>query len=334
MPSLPTSPLSWSRREFIAGCAGAAAWAAGGATGSAAVSASERGAATAAATTLPGAWHVFAKPFHALSYGATAELIAEAGFGGIDFTVRPGGHVLPERVKEDLPRAVEAARAAGLRVDMITTGILSLATPHAESVLRTAADLGITVYRLGMANYDRALGVLGTLAKVKRELAELAELNAKLGLHGGFQNHAGTWRLGAAGWDLYEVLRELDPRWLGCQYDIRHATAVSGTSWPVTLELLQPWIRSTVAKDFRWEQAPGKQSIVNVPLGEGVVDFPAYFSQVRALGIGGPRSLHVEYAPFEPPVKNPEATMRAAWLAALRKDAANLQRFLGVTSLR
>src|SRR6476620_11437043 len=54
--------------------------------------------------------HVFSKPLHWLSHAETAKIIAAAGYGGIDYTVRvPQGHVLPEKVQEDLPRAVDAA---------------------------------------------------------------------------------------------------------------------------------------------------------------------------------------------------------------------------------
>ena len=56
---------------------------------------------------------VFSKHLQWLDYEAMAELAAEIGFDGVDLTVRPKGHVLPERVDRDLPRAVDAVRKAG-----------------------------------------------------------------------------------------------------------------------------------------------------------------------------------------------------------------------------
>jgi hypothetical protein len=44
------------------------------------------------------------------------------GFDGLDLTVRPGGHVLPERAADELPEAVATIRGEGLDVPMITTG--------------------------------------------------------------------------------------------------------------------------------------------------------------------------------------------------------------------
>jgi sugar phosphate isomerase/epimerase len=253
-------------------------------------------------------------------------MIAEAGFGGIDYTVRPGGHVVPEKVQEDLPRAVEAAKRAGLKVDMITTGITSARDPHTEPLLRTAAKLGVKLYRFGNFSYDEKLGVMGSLAKHRETIKELAALNQRLGLHGAIQNHAGT-RVGGPVWDLYEILRDVDPQWTGVQYDIRHAVVEGGQSWPLALKLVAKWIRCLDLKDFQWQQAPGKATIENVPIGEGVVPFATYFDLVARLKIRGPVSVHFEYPPFER-AQVPAAEKRPRLLAAMKKDLAALRRYL------
>jgi L-ribulose-5-phosphate 3-epimerase len=276
----------------------------------------------------PSTIHVFSKPLHWMSHADTARIIADAGFGGIDYTVRvPQGHVLPERVQEDLPRAIDAAHAAGLKVEMITTEINNARDKHTETVLRTAAKLGVKYYRTGTWNYDLKLGVVGTLERMKPGLKELADLNKSLGIHGAMQNHAGT-RVGSAIWDMYELLRDIDPRWLGVQYDIRHATVEGGQSWPLPLRLLAPWIKCTDMKDFKWEQSPGKAVIENVPIGEGVVNFDAYFKLARELNLGGPISVHLEYPPFERAPQLPEAEKRTAFLAAMKKDCTALKAFM------
>ena len=50
----------------------------------------------------------FIKFLQDLTYPDLARKIREMGFDGIEATVRDGGHVLPERVEEDLPRLVGA----------------------------------------------------------------------------------------------------------------------------------------------------------------------------------------------------------------------------------
>ena len=318
------SPVT--RRDFISTLALA------GAAAPLASFAAEKSAAPAAAPAVgagpagPTTIHVFSKPMHQWSHAETAQLIAECGFGGIDYTVRTAqAHVLPEKVEEDLPRAIDAAHAAGLKVEMITTDIKSVREPHTETLLRTAAKHGVKFYRLGNWNYDAKLGVLGTFEKLRPGLQELAAFNASLGLHGAMQNHSGT-RIGSAVWDLYHLLRDIDPRGLGVQYDIRHATTEGGQSWPVALKLIAPWVRCTDIKDFKWQQSPGKAVVEATPLGEGIVPLDAYFKLVRELKIGGPMSVHLEYSPFEkPPQPLSKDEQRVQFANWMKKDCAVLK---------
>src|ERR1700722_5210151 len=66
---------------------------------------------------------VFSKHFQWTNVQEAASIARDIGFDGVDPTVRNGGHVLPERVQADLPKAVETVRKAGLEVPMITTEI-------------------------------------------------------------------------------------------------------------------------------------------------------------------------------------------------------------------
>lgn len=237
---------------------------------------------------------VFSKHLQFLGYDAMAQTAAEIGFDGVDLTVRPGGHVLPERVERDLPRAVEAVRRAGLQVPMMTTAIATLDDPHAEIVLRTAADLGIRHYRMNWVPYEDDGGVRAAIEAYRPKLERLAALNEELGLHGAYQNHAGRL-IGAPVWDLDVLFDGLDPRYIGAQYDIRHATVEGANTWSLGLRLIASYVRTTVIKDFEWEERDGRWTVKNVPLGEGMVDFEAYFDLVRHLDISGPISLHFEY---------------------------------------
>jgi len=318
-------PLHPTRRDFISTLALA------GAALPLTSRAAEKSASSAKTTLTPAlagptTVHVFSKPLHMMSHAETAKLIASCGYGGIDYTVRKAqAHVLPEKAAEDLPRAIDAARAAGLKVEMITTDITSVREPHTETLLRTAAKHGVKFYRLGNWNYDPKLGVLGTIEKLKPEMNALAALNASLGIHGAIQNHAGT-RIGGPVWDLYHLLKDIDPRALGVQYDIRHGTVEGAQSWPLQLRLLAPWIRCSDMKDFKWTQSPGKAVIDNVPLGEGIVPHDAYFKVVKELGIGGPISMHLEYSPFEKPPASLSAADRLTQMTSfMKKDLAVLK---------
>ncbi|MSU66774.1 MAG: sugar phosphate isomerase/epimerase [Opitutus sp.] len=322
----PPVPIpTYSRRDFVGLLAKA-----GAAVPIAGLAAQAHAAQPAATTSAPASaaptcLHVFSKPLQWMSYDETAALLAEAGYGGIDIGVRPGGYVLPEKVETDLPRAVEAARKHGLKMEMIVTAITDPREKYAETILKTAAQLGVKCYRLGYVSYDDKAGVWASLQKHKATFQALAELNARCGIHGAYQNHAGV-RVGGPVWDLHELVRDADPRWLGVQYDVRHATAEGGESWPVGFRLLQPWIRCTDIKDFHWVQSAGKGVIEDVPMGEGIVNFDLYFQLVRELKVTGPISVHFEYPPFER-LKEPlpPAKKREVFLAAMKKDLAVLK---------
>jgi len=245
---------------------------------------------------------------------------------GADLTVRPGGHVLPKNVERDLPRAVKAFEEAGLTIEMMASAITDPEDPLTEKVLQTASELGIRYYRLGYYSYDPAISVVQNLEKIKVQMAGLALLNEKYKIHGAYQNHAGS-NFGAPVWDLWTVIRDMDPRWTGCQYDVRHATVEGNRSWPLGMNLLKDHIHCMVIKDFKWGEKDAKAIEVNVPIGEGIVDFPAYFGLVKELGIQGPITLHLEY-PMFPEKEMTKAEMKAHAIQLMRKDVDALKKYL------
>ena len=270
---------------------------------------------------------IFGKHLQWLEYGAAADTAAEAGFDALDIPVRPRGHVLPERVEEDLPRAVEAARRAGLSVPMITTGITAADDPHAETVLRTAAGLGLGHYRMGRFRYDD--GVRSTLDGLVPRLRDLATLNESLGIRASYQNHSGT-DLGAAVWDLLLVLEKVGSRWIGCQYDVRHGVVEGAYSWVRDLEVIAPFAHTLAVKDFVWARTAEGWRVQNVPLGEGMVPLADYVRELRRLGVSAPFSLHFEY-PL-PGEELPVADRRRKAVEALRRDVDVLRTALADTS--
>lgn len=303
------------------------------------------GAATATLGTLPDAANsadrkdnknpicIFSKHLQWLDYRETAEIVAEIGFDGIDLTVRPKGHVLPERVQEDLPRALEAAQTAGLSIPMMTTAIQEPDDPLTERVLKTAQACGVKVYRMGYWSYDAGKTIPQSLAALKSKMQQLAALNETYRIHGAYQNHAGQ-RIGAPVWDLYHLLEGVNPNWAGCQYDVRHATLEGGTCWPLGLKLMAPFIRSTVIKDFQWEKQGNKWRGVSVPLGQGMVDFKAYFKLVKSHRIEGPISLHYEYPVYDKSDKNlSKGQRRKQTIANMRRDLLGLRKMLNEAEL-
>jgi sugar phosphate isomerase/epimerase len=238
---------------------------------------------------------IFSKHLQWLDYKGMAQRTAELGFDGIDLTVRSGGHVLPDRVEADLPKAVEAIKSAGIKPLMMATDINDPDDPKTEKILRTASALGIQYYRLGKYRYNDSKSIVSTLNEARPKIRDLAAMNKHYNIHGDYQNHAGSRYVGAPVWDLWELLKDLDPKYIGCQFDIRHATVEGGLAWPLHLKIISPWIKTLVVKDFFWEKQKSRWQPVNCPLGKGAVDFIHYFQLLKTLSISGPVSVHYEY---------------------------------------
>lgn len=274
--------------------------------------------------------NVFTKHLAEFGYDDLAALCAEAGFDGLDLTVRPGGHVLPERVADDLPRAVEAARKAGIGIPMIVTALTNADSPQAEAIVRTAAAQGVTAYRTGWLDYDLKQSIEKNLRTHRAALLSLAKFNERHRIHGAYQNHSGL-RVGAPVWDLAELLRGQDARYLGCQYDLHHATIEGFNSWVLGFQQIASFVRTLDVKDFRWTNAGGKWRNESVPLGEGLVNFPALFQLVKELGLQPQVSLHFEY-PM--PTSVDPAERRRQLVALMKKDLGVLHGWLRAAGLR
>jgi L-ribulose-5-phosphate 3-epimerase len=239
----------------------------------------------------------FSKHLPELSWGELGRKLHEAGFQGVDLTVRRAGHVLPERAAEDLPRAVEAIRAHGIDVPMITTELTSASDPTARPILSAAARLRIPFFKLGYWRYgdgdpERAV------RQAQADARGLAGLAREYGITAGFHNHAG--RVGLAGWDGKAVLQDLDPKWIGYYYDAQNATeegAVAG--WEVALRLALPRLKMAACKDFYWAKTNGRWVPVECALGEGMVNWSKVFTLLASVRFSGPLSVHQEYTPAD-----------------------------------
>lgn len=277
---------------------------------------------------------IFSKHLEWQDYEGMAASAAEVGFDGVALTVRPGGHVEPDRVEEDLPRAVEAVEAAGLDVPMMTSAVTDPGDPQTEVILRTASELGITHYRMGYFHYEDPLGVEATLEELQPRFRDLAQLNREYEMFAGYQNHAGADYVGAPLWDIWTLVTDLDPRWIGVQFDLRHATVMGQDSWPVQFGLLAPHVHMIVAKDFRWRLEDGNLEAENCPLGEGVVDFESYFQLLRDVSFSGPISLHLEYPLGGANRGREEITIPGDEVrAAMRRDLQTLRSMLAEAGL-
>lgn len=273
----------------------------------------------AAANGFNGTFCFFSKHLPMLDWQSLAKAVKKLGLGGVDLTVRPGGHVLPERAAEDLPKAVAAIRGEGLAVPMITTGLTSGSDATAKPILLTAGKLAIPYFKPGYYKYQFA-DVRKELEKFGQDFRSLIEVGKQSGVQCGFHNHEGY--LGAPLWDAATVIDQLDPKWAGYYFDVRHAVVEGGgAGWKIAFNLIAPRLKMIAVKDSYWEKTSKGWRQVNCPLGEGQVDWKAYCKLLRQANFHGPISLHLEYE-----IKGATpAALEENTLAAAQRDRAFLQ---------
>jgi sugar phosphate isomerase/epimerase len=235
---------------------------------------------------------LFTKVCQELNLGLedTASLIAEAGLDGVDSPVRPKGEILPEKVKDDLPRYAEALRERGLSLPLLTTAILSPDSPHAEDILRTSKKAGVRFYRTGFIDRLKDKPLHAQIAEARARLKDLAAMNREIGIGAIVQNHspAGHAYLGGDLNELEQLVAGFDPNQVGAAFDIGHAVKVHGKDWRQHFEKLKSHLKVAYVKDTN---SAGEW----VRFGKGEIGDLGYFKLLREIGYEAPLSMHIEF---------------------------------------
>lgn len=238
--------------------------------------------------------YIFSKHLQFLDYKAMADAAAEMGFDGVDVTVRPKGHVEPERVADDLPKAAEALKRAGLPPFIMTTAVDDAEDPVDKKLLQTASAEGFQFYRMNWLPFPENVSMPQAMQQYETTVKKIGELNKQLNLVGCYQNHAGEL-VGASLWELWQLMKQADKKHMGVQYDIRHAMVEGAQSWENGLRLIHDRIRLLTIKDFKWQTENNHSSVHDVPMGQGMIDFKKYFSLLKKYKVNVPVTLHIEY---------------------------------------
>ena len=315
---MPDTPLT--RRAFLA-------------TGAATLAAAPLGSALLAKqpTDARVPVYIFSKHLQWLDYEDFARTAMDIGYDGVEVTLRSAGHIEPERVEDDLPRFLEACRKENLPADLAATNIVDPNKPLDARVLQAMSKAGMKAYRLGGWRYTKETGIFDTLKEIRPAIRDIIQANRELGLVGYIQNHSGAQYVGSSVWDLYELLRDENTDNLGISFDIGHATVEGGYTWTNHAQLALPLAKSLVIKDFTWQKTPDRGWRARwCPLGEGMVNAPAYFQQVARSSYRGPIMMHFEY----PTPGATHVNWYRAHISDQRKDVATLRRWLQEAGLQ
>lgn len=232
-----------------------------------------------------------------IPYDDLGPVLRDLGVDGCDLTVMPGGHVNPENSSVDMMRSVEAITGVGLDVPVISTAYTTLADPTIRNVLAISGEMGVPLFRAGVWPYPAGIDPEARLGQVQRDVAGLASLARAVNMGMALQNVAGG-NVGSSIWDTNLLIRGMDPRTVGYDFDSGYAVAEGGAgAWHVALRLAMPRLKMVSARDFYWSKENGSWKPVPCPLGEGMIDWTKLFADLARARFTGPISLNVEYQP-------------------------------------
>src|SRR5215469_4271809 len=199
-----------------------------------------------------------------VDYSQLGTFLSGFGFDGCDLSVEPGGTVLPEQSPVDLVRAIEVISGEGFEVPVITTSFFGILEPWARNVLGLSGRSGVTYFRTGYSRFPERL------AGRRNEIAGLMSYGraAEIGM-------AVPYPAGEA------LIRDLDPEWIGYDFDTTQET----------VEAVLPRLRMVRLRDARKD---GNRAVA-CPLGEGMVDWAAFFGTLARARFSGPLTVTLTY---------------------------------------
>ncbi len=242
-----------------------------------------------------------------IPYPELGTIAQQIGYEGVDLTVMQGGHVNPFITNVDLVRAVESVRGPGLEVPMISTTLTTIGDATAYAILAITGHTQVHLYRMGFWPYQFGRSFTPTdiprrLAQVRSDINGLVAYGQRTEMTAMFPNRAGAY-VGEAIWDAQAVIGDMDPKWVGYYFDPSQATAEGAVGgWDVALRLALPRLKAVAVQDFTWVKSDKQWKMQMCPMGEGIVDWDAFFGILAQANFTGPLSIHMEYHPQDEPM--------------------------------
>ena len=248
---------------------------------------------------------MFSKHLQTMSVAEAGKTIKTLGFDGVELTVRPGGHVLPDNVEQDLPRAVEELRAAGLETPAIVVEIHNRQQEFSEAVCRAASKVGARELRTSSHRYRGFGEIREQIAAARKDAKELEALGREHGVRLCIHCHSGDFLSGQGG-ILAMITDETDPRYVGVSLDVGHLTTEGGKSgWRQSIDLMKERVGIVAVKSFGWFHEPDPKTSEKrwvpklVPLEDGNVQWRFAFQLLLQAGWDADGkalvSVHSEY---------------------------------------
>lgn len=244
-------------------------------------------------TTSSVALGVFTKPWRDLSIDELMKMVSELGLQGVEFPVRPGFQVEPDRAESGLLELTTIGQKYGVRV-------LSVAADPTEVLLASCAAAKIPVVRV-MADLHSS-GYLLSWKEFAARLDQWTRWAERFGVQIGVQPHHSNLIADSA--ELYTMLKDRDPRYVGAIWDAAH-DAITGREPEVGLELVWSHLIMVNLKNAYYRRVSGPEAdqsewqryFTTGP--HGLASWPRIIAYLQERQYHGPICLTAEYTAKE-----------------------------------
>jgi sugar phosphate isomerase/epimerase len=238
----------------------------------------------------------FSKLFKELSINRLVESMHDIGAQGIDLCVRDGYPVNPSNVRNELTKAAERIRKAGLEIPLVSAST-NLTNPNdrtAEPLFAACHDAHVPNIKLGYWKFS-GRGYWKDVDAARKELEGFEKLGSRFGVRACLHTHSGTY-LGLNAASLMDLARGFNPSHVGAYLDPGHL-ALCGEPPAMAVDITGDYLCMVAIKDCLWilgkDGAPRKSHFL--PLGQGMVEWADVLRALKARNYPGPLSFHSEY---------------------------------------
>lgn len=223
-----------------------------------------------------------------------AELIAEIGYDGVEWTVdytnamwdgESNWHIDTGNLEESAQAARDAADSCGLEVTGLGTRCNCFDLDGVRTCMKVAQIVGAPAIRVAAPGYDGSTPFPELFDRARDAYAEIQTVAADHGVKAAIETHNGLISPSASA--ARRLLEGLDPEWIGVLHDPGNMVREGMENWKMGIEMLAPYIAEVHVKDLAWFRDDGEWHCDLTPLGEGMVDWPAVVGALREVGYDG-----------------------------------------------
>lgn len=225
----------------------------------------------------------------ALPKERVVELVAGAGYEGIEWRVAPDYHVPPDLSMKDAAAVRRLCEDAGLKVVSLSSYLPLEDLAGLTRLARAAREMGCSQLRLKAPQYTGERSYPALLKASHERLRELQDVLEGLGVKGSVEIHFGT--IAPSPSLAKRLVGGFDPDCIGVIYDPGNMVFEGLENWRMSLELLGPHLAHVHVKNAEWVREDGSWRPRMAPLREGIVDWGAVLRALAAVGYDGWLSL-------------------------------------------